>query len=327
VTQGEFERRLGEAGTCWAAVVLLLELVHERSTEESPRARACERWDRWAELVGEVEEHFERQLDAGGGLSDVDRARIRAWTSRGTDLDAVDAVANGIDGVASASFASAWRDQLCADGRRRHVMAVGDLYPVGDPPWTLAAGAQHSSRPGSVTRAEFDELPHVRVHRQTRFEIVVDFSFEAVLEPVLIELGRVATVHPNQSLEKFGFPRDGQRVFPVQIIDIAMQERAVLDLLGRALDEGARLVVIPELATAPAIVDAIARRLDDVEADVIVAAGSHHATDGNDASIARRRSCRACRHVCSTTNWSRSRTSCAARHRRRKGSTSCRVRR
>ncbi len=271
--QGEFERRLATAETCWAAVVLLLERLRGRPPDDSPRTATCSRYDTWSELSAEVAEHFERN-PSDGELAAHDRERIATWTSGGSDLDAVDAVAWGIDVAAAGTFPTAWRDELCRAGATRHQLRAGQLYPVADPAWPMP-GRRPSSRPCSVNDVLHGELPHVRAHRDAGVDVIAEFGFGEALAPVFGVLDRVATVHPNETLLEFDFPA-GARTFPVTVRDPRRQLAVAMELIERAIDEGARLVLLPELSATREIVDAIERRLIDEERDVIVVAGSLH---------------------------------------------------
>ncbi len=291
MSREEFLRRLGDARTHWAAVVVLLERWRSHRPEHPAWRSDGAGYQAWTALVEATERHFEAppQLDGDGALTDVDRRRIRAWTADGDDLDAVHAVAWGIDVVSSLTFASSWRDELCANGGCVHRLEPGQLHPTADPPWAMRDGVGRSSRPSSLSPPRIDELPHVRVRERDDFDVWVDFRFDRELDPIVRNLTTVATLHPNADLGEFDLPEKGpQLIFPVRPRDLMRQRRHVLALVDAALEQGARIVVLPELSTTPAIVDAIRARLAKAERGALVVADSCHVTtNGSDENETR----------------------------------------
>lgn len=281
MSREEFLRRLEEAGTCWAATVLLLRFWRAAIPERPAWRSDGADYDGWADLAGEVAAHFEQEhhLDEEGSLTDQDRRLIRAWTRAGADPDAVHAVAWGLDNSMSSTFAVAWRDGLCSGGEAVHRMATGDIYPIADPPWVPAEGHPHSARPASLTQPDVGELPHVRVRADDGFEAWADFRFDEDLYSVLHDLRSVATAHPNASIDEFVLARSGpHQIFPVTPLDPRRQHEHVLQAVGEAFTTGARIVVVPELATTPEIVDELRRELASRDEGVLVIAGSFHTT-------------------------------------------------
>jgi hypothetical protein len=291
MSREEFLRRLGEARTHWAAVVVLLERWRSHLPEHPAWLSDDQPYERWSALVHTTERHFAApdQLEGNGALTDVDRQRIRGWTKDGDDLDAVHAVATGIDVVSSLTFASAWRDDLCTDGERVHRLQPGQLFPAADPPWAMGDGVGLSSRPSSMTAARVDELPHVRAFSSEEFEVWIDFRFDEELDAIVRNAETVATLHPNLTLGEFDLrSKSTHLVFPVLPRDVRLQKQRVLALVDSAVAHGARIVVLPELSTTPEIVDAIRDRLATAEQNVLVVAGSCHVTtSGIDANEAR----------------------------------------
>jgi hypothetical protein len=263
--------------------VALLETWREDLADAPARRASDERWEQWASLEEQVVTWFSSR--ESGYLSRADRARILRWIgSSDLGIDAVDAVGWGLDVATAPTFASAWRDELFARGEARHVLSDGEPYPVPEARWNLPPGVPLASRPASLTRPEVGEFPHVRVHEEHGFRIVADFGMEKDLESVAAGLRRAVALHPNEDVGDFEFVWPSTHtVFPVRLRDPDGQAALVLDLVRRAIDARAQIVVLPELSTTPAIVEAVAALLDDSEDQHLVVAGSYHEGDGPEA--------------------------------------------
>jgi hypothetical protein len=278
--------RLSAVGTHWRAVVVLLEAWRADLPAVPAREGDYGSYAKWAALEEQVVRWFDARVVAprDGALMDDEREQIVGWVeSSDLGMDAVEAVAWGLDVASSPSFAKAWRDELCAGGGSRHVLSEGDPYPVPEPQWPLPADTGPTARPGSQSPAAVGELPHVRVHSHQGFKIVADFGFEAELKAVGAGLDLVAALHPNEDRDEFKFTWANEYVvFPVEAKP-QDQEQRVVDLVRGALRKGARLVVLPELSTTPDIVEAIGALVDECDDQRLVVAGSYHTGSEGDA--------------------------------------------
>lgn len=268
--------RLARASTQWDAACALLRVWRDELPEAPAREAHDARWGEWADLAHDVVRWFDTPVRESGDLIAADRERLVSFVLESPlGIDAVDAVAWGLDLVGSVTFASDWRDQVCPRGELTHELAEGELYPVAEPGWGVLTDAALPSRPASLTPPARDELPHVRVHRGGGFRIVASFEFERELEEIGTRLTAVAALHPHDSIDQFEFVESVPRiVFPVRLHE--PDPRRVLDVVRRALEDGARILVLPELSTDPETIDAIAELLEDSEDQRLVVAGSYH---------------------------------------------------
>lgn len=272
----EVPEQLAGAGTQWAAVTALLRIWRRELPERPARHAHDSRWSDWADLAADVVDWFSAPVRESGDLSEDDRRRLTELVMDSPlGIDAVDAVAWGLDQVGSTSFAPAWRDEVCPRGELEHELADGEFYPVADPRWPLPEHGVLASRPSALTPATAGELPHVRVHSAGRFRIVASFRFERELEEVGARLASLAALHPHETIEEFeiGWPA-ADVAFPVRVA--APDPDRIAELVRRMLDADARIVVLPELSTDPATVDAIAAMLSDRDDQRLVVAGSYH---------------------------------------------------
>lgn len=177
--------RLDEVETHWGATAVLLGIWREQLPSTPVRKVGDDRWSERAALIRAVVDWFSRPVRESGDLTKADRERIAGWvTSSKLGIDAVEAVAWGLDRAAAPTFATAWRDELCANGDTRHVLGEGDMYPVPEAEWNWPEGLSPTSRPWSLTPPADDELPHVRVHHQGDYKIVADFGMAKDLEVI-----------------------------------------------------------------------------------------------------------------------------------------------
>lgn len=278
MTPRDLADRLLGADTQWSAVKLLLHAWRAGLPANPARNANDQRYELWATLEEEVVQYFSRPARESGDLSEADRRQLADWvTGAPLGVDAIDAVAWGVDVAGSPTFAAAWRDELCPHAQPAHVMGAGDLYPVPEAAWKLPDGVALASRPSALTRTAVDELPHVRVHRDPGIEVVANFAWEADLETIAAGLHTMAALHPNERLGELDLPpRHGQTVFPVRPKDPVAQEEKVLGLVRAALELRAGIVVLPELSTTPDIVARIASLLERADRHHLVVAGSYH---------------------------------------------------
>ena len=258
--------------TMWDATIGLLGTWHARPAGHSAAKLADDdSWLEWAELAGEVEDHFTARGD--GRLADSDRAWIeeQLTSSALTRWDAAHALAWGIDAAGWPTFTEAW---LGADVER--VVEVGALYPVCDVDSSVT-GPDLVSRPGSLG-VEIDELAHVRRHRNAGgLRVVFDRRFEVGLAGVLTSLRCLVTMHPNETLDELNHPT-GPLVYGVGPADEGRQRRWLTSAMDLALGQG-NIVVLPELCVTEALVDDVQGLLDGFTGECLVVAGSYHGTE------------------------------------------------
>ncbi|MEA2493073.1 MAG: hypothetical protein QOJ29_984 [Thermoleophilaceae bacterium] len=263
----------------------MLEEWRARRPEVPARKDNDALWEGWASLEEQAVRWFGAHARASGAFTAEDREHLLDWIDASPlGIDAVDAVAWGLDVATSPTFASAWREELCANGDVRHELAEGQPYPVAEAHWGLPATAAVSSRPSALSPPTIDELPHVRIHSDHGFRLVADFGLEADLRAVGAGLRVGAALHPNEHLTDFKFCRPSRHiVFPVRLRDPVEQQRHVLALVEGVLRERAQICVLPELSTNPEIVEAIAALVDEADDPHLVIAGSYHAGEGETA--------------------------------------------
>lgn len=274
-----FEDSIHTAETAWAVVVVLLRHYHAAESPQTARRSTDSTYEDWADLVALVEDTLAgaHTVDA---LTDDQRAAIVRWTSNGENYRAVEAVAWGIDCAAHPSFARAWRQERTLGGGGTYKLKVGDIYPVPEADWPWIPDSALVSRPASLTTTKVGELPHVRVHDGSPFDVVFDFGVDGELEHLLSTLTHVASAHPNDDTTEIDYPRHTPAVvFPITPANTKMQAEFIDGLLDLSLAREAdapSILVIPELATTADLAQAIAERVTDEPGFCLVIAGSWH---------------------------------------------------
>jgi len=275
-----FGEQVIAAETRWDAAAALLRAWSARPAGTPVRRGG----DGFLELVDEVRAHFDARPDTLE-LDDVDRGEILRWTAAGADLQRVDAVGFGLSFSASAGFAQAWRERL---GEGIHRPAVGDVFPAADAPWPATrGGAARTPSPGSMAIDE-DDHPHARVVREDMLPVAFDFRLWRPLRAIGLGLETIAAITVNEDLAELGLDPPAPSAYPARLADEAEQGRRVLAQLEVAIAEGAQIVVLPELATTPGIVERVRARLDEDEEQRLVVCGSWHAPDPEDGRPANR---------------------------------------
>jgi predicted amidohydrolase len=274
-----FVDRIAAAQTRWDAAVVLLEAWNARPEGVGP----IRDQDEFLGWVDEVREHFEGrpgELE----LDNADRAEILRWTEAGEDPHRVDAVGFGLNLSSSAGFAQCWRERRAGKPYRPE---VGDVYPCPAAPWPRElGGARRTPSPLSMNIPDDDDHPHARVFRADSLPVEFRFDLWRPLSRIGATLDRVAAVTVDEGLAELGLDVPRPVAFPVAPVDPEERERRVLDQLDRAGEHGARIVVLPELATTRAIADRVAERLADDEEQRLVVCGSWHETvDGAPANV------------------------------------------
>jgi predicted amidohydrolase len=138
---------------------------------------------------------------------------------------------------------------------------------VTAPPWRLAQ--------------PLDETPHLRLAGDwaRRYRVILDYSLDGHLAGLASAGTQIATVHPNRSLDELVYlPDSAGRLFNVRPRDEAAQAALLDHLVGRAVDAGADIVVVPELSVTPALAQGLRTWVDRSDGPRLVVAGSYHIT-------------------------------------------------
>lgn len=228
-------------------------------------------YDAWSDIADRTRTHFEGPR-AADDLDEADRDFLVRITGRGTSADAVHAAAWGLSMATAHTFAPAWRDALATD---RHTLKTGDFYPVADAPWDLEPLVP---RPASTAPAAAGELPFIRVHDASAFDVTVDFTLARPLEAIARSLDGFVALHPNERQDELDLPLAGHQVFPVAPKDAGAQRAMLVALAQSALESGAPISILPELSLTAEDVDALHALVADWEEPHLLVAGSHHTT-------------------------------------------------
>lgn len=154
----------------------------------------------------------------------------------------------------------------------RRIMAM----PPTAPPWRLAN--------------RLDETRRVRLAGAwtSQFKVVFDYSLFDILGGLITGETVLASAHPNSALAQFGITGGaGQPTFPLQPLDLAVQQARIDVLLRQAERAGASVVVLPELCLTE-------RMAADLESWVrrpgplrVLVTGSFHHVDAPDGHAIR----------------------------------------
>lgn len=197
-------------------------------------------------------------------------------TSDGADLDELHACLFGLDHANADAFVDAWRPA----GNDEALLAAGDLLPVPDMLWPTLDSTMLLSRPSSVVQPDDGDLPHVRRYRPLHLagrslEVVVDFSWEAELQEVLLPAFTAAAVHPYADLADFRGV-GGRANFPVR----PRRSKRAVDGARDGLATGAAVVVLPELHVDGKALERIASLMAAHDEPCLMIAGSRHDDTG-----------------------------------------------
>jgi predicted amidohydrolase len=277
-TRFELVAAINEAETLWDLCCALLGYWRSTAPVDSPwHHMTGPSYLAWSDTMYETRRHFAGPR-ASDDIDGEDREFLFARTGRGLSADAVHAAAWGLSTAVSHTFAPAWRDAL---GGRRHTLAHGELYPVADAPWSQL-GVELTPRPGLLSTPDVGELPTIRVHDASDFDVTVDFTLARTLEAVVSGLDRVVAVHPNERLDEIALPVVDRQIFPVAPANPEQQRSVLLDLVARALETRATVTVLPELSVTADDVEALHGLVVEHEQPHLLVAGSYHATIGGE---------------------------------------------
>jgi predicted amidohydrolase len=151
-------------------------------------------------------------------------------------------------------------------------------------PWDLKP---LTPRPASSTSPAVGELPFIRVHDASAFDVTVDFTLARPLEAIARSLDGFAALHPNERQDELDLPAAGHQVFPVAPKDAGTQRERLVRLVESALTSGMPISVLPELSLTARDVDALHALVAAWDEPHLLVAGSHHTTvDGHPENVA-----------------------------------------
>lgn len=272
---------LNSAQTSWEAACALLRHWRASGPPEVPwHSDVGSVYDAWSDIADRTRAHFEGAR-AADDFDEADRELLVRITGRGTSADAVHAAAWGLSMATAHTFAPAWRDALATD---RYTLRTGDYYPVADAPWDLAPLIP---RPASSASPAAGELPFIRVHDASAFDVTVDFTLARPLEAIARSLDGFVALHPNERQDELALPLAEHQVFPVAPKDATAQRAMLVALVESALASGAPISILPELSLTAQDVDALHALVADWDDPHLLVAGSHHTTiDGHPENVA-----------------------------------------
>ncbi len=280
-------QRLRHTKTFWDATSTLLDVWRQHPSADPARhTDDPDRHSAWAELSVETERLLSPQHrpDASNlELAIGDPATIVELIRRHQDslgVDAIDAVAWGIDVVANETFAPAWVASTRGCSGDHHTLREGELFPVADPaPYPQTTESPELTPRGfSIPEIPAGELPNIRAFSSRGIEVVISFEHAESLEAIAVAPQPIATGHVNASSDEFTFPhQNATDIFPIAARDLAKQESRLTAVVNEAVARGVRILVIPELSGHESVVATLQDRLDTPEVeDLLVIAGSHH---------------------------------------------------
>jgi predicted amidohydrolase len=191
------------------------------------------------------------------------------------------AIGKALDIALWAHFVGRVRDEGTIDP---HV--VNAVYMVPAVRWTDYF-SRPTTNPDAVPPLQADHFPTLRIGPLLSASVRVVLSYEAChcLDAVdLLDEFRVATLHPNTTINEFHWDEylPEARFFNVAPRNPEDQHLRVAALIGAAAEEGASIIVLPELSTTEPMMDALAATVSESESiDLAVLGSMHlHADDG-----------------------------------------------
>ncbi|WP_084027848.1 NUDIX domain-containing protein [Mycobacterium avium] len=197
----------------------------------------------------------------------------------------VDAVAPVVIAHALAQFLDEhYPRALTASFHRRspYQPAVGDPMPLGVPDIREVIQMHPTSPPWRLAN-RVDETRHVRLAGgwATQFRVVFDYSAFDALAGLVSADTIIATCHPNRDLSEFRLPADTTKpAFPVRPSDLARQQLVIDRLIAGAVEEGASIVVLPELCVTESLAHRLQEWVSREDGPRLLVAGSYHHRGG-----------------------------------------------
>lgn len=213
-------------------------------------------------------------------LDDTVRGELATLFARDDDVPVVamaHRVAELIDEQYQVSLSASFR------ARSPYRPGVGDPVPLGAANVTAVTTLVPTAPPWRLAH-RLDQTRHVRLAGEwaAQFHVVFDYSLAETGAPFLGADTVLATVHPNASLADLEFPAgpDG-RVFHIGPADERRQGAQLDALIGTAVDQGATIVVLPELALTPALAQRLRHWVTDAAGPNVLVAGSVHTPEAD----------------------------------------------
>jgi len=159
-------------------------------------------------------------------------------------------------------------------------ITLGAPVPLDDPGLVRVLHGSVTAPPWRLAQP-LDETPHLRLAGDwaKRYRVILDSSLHGQFAGLAAAETRIATVHPNSSLDEFVYlPDSAGRLFGVRPRDERAQAVLLDHLVGRAVDAGAEIVVVPELSVTPPLAQGLRTWVDRPGGPRLVVAGSYHIT-------------------------------------------------
>jgi 8-oxo-dGTP pyrophosphatase MutT (NUDIX family) len=178
-------------------------------------------------------------------------------------------------------------------GRNPYQPSVGDPMPLSSPDLPAVMDMRPTSPPWRLAN-RLDETRHVRLAGEwaVQFRVVFDYSLVDILPDLVIAETVIATCHPNRSLAEFSLHKGlDERTFPVNPADCHAQIELLNGLITDAVQAGASIVVLPELAVTEDLAIELQQWVRRADGPRVLVAGSYHHEDqhGPESSPLRRR--------------------------------------
>ena len=202
------------------------------------------------------------------------RERLAAALTSDPDIPPVviaHALAELIDARFGHSFASWFRD------RSPYRPATGDPVPLDRPDLRRVTDLAPTAPPWRLAN-RLDETRRLRLAGAwaTQFQMVFDYTASDALGRLIDADTVIATCHPNHDLAELGLGAGDHPAFPVQPVDPHDQRARIDKLLRDATEEGATVVVLPELSVTPAIAQELEQWVRRPGSLRLLVAGSFH---------------------------------------------------
>jgi hypothetical protein len=195
------------------------------------------------------------------------------------------ALALGVDMAMKSRYPYACRTvyrQLCAKVDVRE-LEEDDPYPTTsfDLAPMYGPGGGFSRRRGRNAATAVDCVDGLALWPSDQpLRVIYDTEAGARLDLAMDQAVNILAVSPNQKITEFDFKVSGNKFFPVAVLDAQHQDDIVQNALQVAAEQGANIVVTPELSSTDDTVELIKHSTGDGWPPVVVAGGRHTCVDG-----------------------------------------------